>query len=166
MTPEQFKKHFAHLSIDINKAINSDIPNMAGNEAARLFRQNFQKEGFFGKKWQNVKRRGTRTITYKTKTGQIKTKMIKVANGAAGYRKILTGRTGDLGRSIKVKTSPGKAIIYSDLAYSVAHNEGTKNAGRRRNIKIPQRQFIGDSPELQRAIKTKIEETMNKLFRI
>jgi len=57
MTPDQFNKHLAHLNINIKKAINTGLPRMAGNEAARLFRQNFQKEGFFGAKWQEVNRR-------------------------------------------------------------------------------------------------------------
>jgi phage gpG-like protein len=165
MTPAQFAKHLASLEIYIKKAIDEDIPKRAGNEAARLFRQNFQQEGFFGQKWKDVQRRGTKTATYKTKSGKFKTKTVTVGKGVDGSRKILTGRTGDLGRSIKVATAPGTAIIYSDIKYSRAHNDGTANAGRGRRTTIPQRRFIGDSPELQTAVRNTIEAAMSKLFK-
>jgi phage gpG-like protein len=165
MTPEQFKQHFANLEINFKQAVNRDLPRIAGNEAARLFRINFQKESFFDKKWDEVQRRQTRTVTYTTKKGVTKTRTVKAAKGAAGSRKILTGKTGNLGRSIKVKTETGKAIVYSDVAYSKAHNQGTSNAGRKRNTKIPQRQFIGDNPQLAEALKRKIEQTMNKILK-
>ena len=165
MTPEQFRKSLASLHINVAKAIHTDLPRIAGNEAARLFRQNFQQEGFFGQKWVEVNRRKTKTVDYKTKSGKFKSKTVKVTKGADGSRKILTGRTSDLGRSIKVATAPGIAVIYSDVEYSRAHNDGTANAGRGRKTRIPKRQFIGDSPELERAVRNKIEETMNKIFK-
>ena len=56
---------------------------------------------------------------------------------------ILTG-TGNLGRSIKATHEPGKVTVFSDVPYAAAHNEGTTNAGRNRNVTIPKRQFIGD----------------------
>ncbi|MFZ4707498.1 MAG: phage virion morphogenesis protein, partial [Bacteroidales bacterium] len=151
--------------MNVKRAINSDIPRIAGNEAARLFRQNFQNEGFFGKKWKEVNRRGTKTTGYKTKAGKQKTKTVRAGKGADGSRKILTGRTGNLGRSIKVRTEPGTAIIYSDVKYSAAHNSGAQNAGRGRRTKIPQRQFIGNSPELERSVKSKIEYALNFIFK-
>ncbi|OQC36552.1 MAG: hypothetical protein BWX63_01805 [Bacteroidetes bacterium ADurb.Bin041] len=62
MTPEQFKKRFANMQISLKTAINNDLPLVVGNEVARLFRINFQEEGFFGKKWIEVQRRQSRTI--------------------------------------------------------------------------------------------------------
>lgn len=165
MTPEEFSKHFAQLAVSVQNAINRDLPRIVGNKAASLFRQNFQNEGFFGKKWQEVNRRKTKTVTYKTKSGLQRSKTVKTGKGADGSRKILTGRTGDLGRSLKVRTAPGVAVIYSDIKYSRAHNDGTSNAGRGNRTKIPQRQFIGDSPELEKAVRDNIEQAMNKIFK-
>ena len=165
MTPEEFSKHFAQLELNVQNALNHDLPLIVGNKAASLFRKNFQEEGFFGAKWKDVKRRQTKTATYKTKSGKQRSKTAKVGKGADGSRKILTGRTGDLGRSLKVRTQPGAAIIYSDVKYSRAHNDGTSTAGRGRHTKIPQRRFIGDSPELEKVVKAKIEETMKKIFK-
>jgi len=165
MTPEEFSKHFAKLEVNVHKALNHDLPRIVGNQAAKLFRKNFQEEGFFGQKWKDVKRRQSKTVSYKTKAGKQRSKTVRVGKGADGSRKILTGRTGNLGRSLKVKTQPGTAIIYSDVEYSAAHNYGTATAGRGRDTKITQRRFIGDSPELEKVVKAKIEETMNKIFK-
>lgn len=160
MTPEEFNKHLAKMQINIKKAVSSDIPKLAGNEAARLFRKNFQEEGFFGKRWKDVNRR--RVVSAKTKSGKLKYRTR--GKGADGRRKILTGRTANLGRSIKVNVRVGGATVYSDLPYSAAHNEGTNNAGRGHNTKIPKRQFIGKHKVLDKAIKDKIETALNKIF--
>ena len=148
MTPEQFKQQLARFDINVKKAIHTDLPRIIGNEAARLFRMNFQKESFFDQKWNEVKRRQP-----------------PAAKGAAGKRKILTGKTGDLGRSIKVKTVPGRVTIYSDVPYSLAHNQGARNAGRGNRTTIPQRQFIGDHDQLKQALREKFEQEMNKIFK-
>ena len=88
-----------------------------------------------------------------------------MAKGAAGRRKILTGDTGNLGRSIRTHIGAGVATVYSDLSYSAAHNEGTSNAGRGRKTKIPQRKFIGDHPQLQAAIRAKIEIKLKEIIK-
>jgi hypothetical protein len=54
---------------------------------------------------------------------------------------ILTGTTGDLGRSLHYKTSNGETVIYSDLPYAKAYNESTSN----HNVVIPKHQFMGNS---------------------
>lgn len=157
------KKYFARLQLDVKQALDNDLPLICGNEAARLFRQNFQKEGFFGKKWKEVQRRQERQVSYKTKSG-IRTRTVGRAKGAAGSRSILTGNTGDLGRSIKVKRERGSTTVYSDLPYSSAHNDGGRS-GRGKGFKMPRRQFIGEHAELQRAIKTKVDQYLKNKFK-
>ena len=165
MTPEQFSKHLALMNERLKKAMNDDIPKIVANKATSLFKQNFREEGFFGKKWKEVKRRMPHTVTYKTKSGKVKTRIAPVGKGADGRRKILTGRTGNLGRSIRWKVEPRKAVIYSDLPYSEAHNEGTNNAGRSHNVHIPQRQFIGDHTKIDEMVKKTIEDQMGKIMK-
>ena len=157
------KNPFAQMSMEIKRAIDHDLPIICGNEAVKLFKQNFQKESFFGKPWKNVKRRTGYTARYKTKSGW-RTRQVPPAKGAAGSRRILTGATGDLGRSIK--TRPGRAsfTVYSDVPYSAVHNEG-RRAGRGAGFTMPKRQFIGESPELHRAIKAKIIKHLNKIIK-
>ncbi|MBO7202072.1 MAG: hypothetical protein J6V30_00845 [Paludibacteraceae bacterium] len=82
------KNPFAQLQIELKQAIDHDLPIIIGNEAVRLFKKNFQDEGFFGKPWQQVKRRQTHTVKYKTKSG-MRSRIVPKAKGAAGTRKIL-----------------------------------------------------------------------------
>jgi Phage virion morphogenesis family. len=165
MTPEEFQKRIAKMSRDLKKAVNKDIPRKVAKAAVRAFKDNFRNEGFFGEKWEEVQRRKTKTVKYKTKTGKVKTKTVKIGKGAAGRRKILTGSTADLGKSIKSKVEGTTITVYSDLPYSAAHNEGTNNAGRGHKTKIPKRQFIGDHPELQKIIQNEIEQNLNDIFK-
>lgn len=161
MTPEEFNKQLAHFKIKVKQA-QGDLPRIAANEAARLFRENFQEEGFFGEPWEEVERRKSKVVKYKTKSGKVKTKTVKIGKGADGKRKILTGRTGNLGRSISIRVEPNMAIVYSDLPYSAAHNEGTSTAGRGRRTKIPKRQFIGNHRIVQNAILTEIQKRIKE----
>ena len=144
MQIQDFSHHIKGLEEELQRQLSRDLPKKIGNLAVRMFKENFQKESFFGRAWQEVKRR------------------IQGAKGAAGKRKILTGPTGNLGRSIQFIPRDGSVTVESDQPYSSAHNEGTNNAGRSRNVRIPQRQFIGESPELTAAIEKKITEEISK----
>lgn len=148
MTIEQMKDKFAQYKADIARAINDDLPKKVGNRVVRMTKQNFQEEGYFGRRWKEVKRR----------QGHSK------RNGSDTRRKILTGRTGDLGRSIKAKPEQGSVTIYSDLPYSAAHNEGTSNAGRGHRTRIPKRQFLGEHPKVTEAAKEVIEKEISKIL--
>lgn len=157
------KNPFAQIKLKMQQAYNHDLPLIVGNEAVRLFKQNFQKEGFFGRPWKEVQRRQTHTVSVRTKSG-VRTRTVGRAKGAAGSRRILTGDTGDLGRSIKMKTAPAQVIVYSDVPYSGVHNEGLR-AGRGRGFKMPKRQFIGDDPQLQDALRKKIENYLKNIIK-
>lgn len=144
-------KYFSEMSVRVRAALRHDIPKKVGNLLVSAFKRNFQEEGFFGESWQDVKRR-----THPSK-GQ--------AGKADSRRKILTGRTGDLGRSIQYKVEEGRVTIYSDLPYSAAHNEGTQNAGRGHRTKIPKRQFIGDHPQVRRIVRETVEKSLRQVIR-
>lgn len=144
MKIQDFSHHLQHLQDNLKRQLEHDLPRKLGNIAVRLFKENFQKESFFGRAWKEVKRR------------------LHGAKGAAGRRKILTGPTGNLGRSIQFTPHDGYVVIHSDLPYSSAHNDGTSNAGRSHNVRIPQRQFIGEDPKLTDALEKKIKQEINK----
>lgn len=146
---QDFSHYLQHLEVNLKRQLQHDLPIKLGNLAVRLFKDNFQKESFFGRAWIEVKRR----LNPKTR-------------GAAANRKILTGPTGNLGRSIQATPRDGSVTIHSDLPYASAHNDGTSNAGRSHNVRIPQRQFIGPSPELTDAIEKKIIQEINKALNI
>ncbi len=150
MTPEQFKIKLEQQKAQLAQAINHDLPMAIGKKAVDLFTENFQKEGFQDngvKPWKQVQRR------------------IRNVRGAAGSRKILTGKTGDLGRSIQYEvTSPGEVAVFSDVIYADVHNEGLR-AGRGAGFQMPKRQFIGESADLDRIIEEEIEKTLNSILK-
>jgi phage gpG-like protein len=169
MTPEQYQSRLKALEKEFKDFFNKYGPSIAATVAIRLFKQNFRNEGFFGEKWKEVKRRENernfKTITRGKRKGQ------KAAKGADGKRKILTGRTGDLGRSIEVKEAgDGRAVIWanpnaftSKAPYGRVHNEGLK-AGRGKGFIMPKRQFMGDHPELRKAIAEELERKLKEIF--
>lgn len=144
LTISVMTEQLRRASAAVRREIERELSKKVGNLAVREFKENFRREGFFGKKWKEVKRRA------------------EGARGAAGRRKILTGPTGDLGRSIKYEAGSGSVTVYSDVPYAEAHNAGTANAGRSHSVKIPRRQFIGEDPKLSAAIERKIEEEIGK----
>ncbi len=152
MTPDEFTLQLQNIASSVKSAIENELPTVVGRMAVDHFKENFQNEGFTDNSlepWQEVKRRsGNRT------------------GSASDTRNILTGETGDLGRSINYDISgPGQITISSDKPYASAHNEGTTNAGRNRNVTIPQRKFIGDSAALNDAIVKEIEETIDCIMK-
>lgn len=164
MTFEQFRSKLAIYNMQFRKDLQTTIPKIIANKAVLLFKNNFQTESFFGAKWKEVNRRIPHEQTYFTKSGKKKTR-VAPAKGADGRRKILTGRTGNLGRSIKSVVMDFAVKIISDLPYSRAHNEGTDNAGRGHRTRIPQRQFIGDSKEVRDITKKTITDYFFKDFK-
>jgi phage gpG-like protein len=152
MNGSEFINHLLNISKEMRKFTHEDAPVIMGKNAVDHFTENFQQEGFVNnglQKWDEVKRRMNPKIT-----------------GAAASRPILTGETGDLGMSIDYKNAEnGEVTIFSDLPYSEAHNEGTTTAGRSHNVTIPQRQFIGDSAELDKKNLEEIEKHVKRILR-
>lgn len=149
ISPEEFFRQIKQDALAMQEALER-VPNMIGVEAVKHFKENFQVEGFVDggeQKWTEVKRR----TNPKTK-------------GAARTRKILTGKTADLGRSIKYSRSGSNIHVYSDNKYADVHNEGL-NAGRGKGFIMPKRQFIGDSKELNQKIELIITTELDKIIK-
>ena len=172
MTPEEHTKKLMEQSKAIENLNSRILPNLVGNEAKNFFTESFQNEGFTDEtfdKWDKVKRwENPKNWTVITR-GKNKGKKRPLC--AAATRKILTGTTGDLGRSIEYKPEPGQVTIISDTKgagsdkdYAAAHNEGTTTAGRNRNVTIPKRQFIGKSATLDRRVLEIIKEEVDKVM--
>lgn len=124
-----------------------------GNTAKNFFVENFRKQGFDDKTVQRWKPR--KRTTYKTKSG-------KVVDDTT--RAILV-KTGDLRRSI-IRVPNRAALnvkIQTDLPYAKVHNEGLR-AGRGKGFKMPKRQFIGDSYNLNEKVKAVIVKRLDKVF--
>ncbi len=149
LTPQQFQQRLEKHAQELSKLIQDDLPIIIGKMAVDHFKLNFQNEAWGREKWQEVKRR-----LQPSKKGYQR---------AGKRRKILSGDTGQLGRSIQYTPESGKVTIHSDLIYSAVHNYGLR-AGRGAGFIMPKRQFIGGDPVLNEKVKTEIEKQINKIL--
>lgn len=156
MTPVQFEKYLRALKTRYGQTYEQYAPTIAARVAVEYFKNSFQTESWERKKWKDVKRR-TSGFT----------------RGAASMRKILTG-TGDLGRSIEQdasRTGKGQAVVHtnpskfanSQKIYAAVHNEGLR-AGRGKGFKMPKRQFMGESIELNKRIINELQRMLQTLI--
>lgn len=158
MTPEEHIRRLRESNAEFKRWFDHVLPHLAGAEAVEHFKESFQNEGFTDEvlvKWQDVQRRTNP----------------KRVDRAAASRPILTGSTGDLGRSIDYTAQPGEVVVKSDTMgagsdkdYAAAHNEGTTTAGRNRNVTIPKRQFIGKSKALDKKIEDITTREVKKIL--
>lgn len=163
MSPEQFQQELNRLEKEFKELFEKYAPTIAGKTAVSYFKKNFQNEAWGRVKWTEVQRRTPGTATYKSASKH---------HPARTTRKILTGDTGDLGRSIEIKSvSNGQVVIWtapsafgSKEPYGRVHNEGLR-AGRGKGFIMPKRQFMGESEELNALIISEIERKLKEITR-
>ena len=68
-------------------------------------------------------------------------------------------KSGNLRQGMDYEIEDNSAIIYNDETYADYHNSGGSTDGR-----PPQRQFMGDSPELEAEIEEMIVNELNKIL--
>lgn len=158
---ENLDIYFARWTKRLTDMIDKDAPLIVGNKALSLFKRNFREEGFFGEKWPDVIRRTGKQYRYTSKNGKARTRIVKPQPGAFGRRPILTGQTGDLGRSLEMKTASGEVTVSSNLVYSAIHNDGGR-AGRGHRSLIPRRRFMGDHPQLVAELTATLQKWLDK----
>ena len=126
------------------------LPQEIAAIAQSSFVKNFNDESFFGKKWKEVQRRieGTKAYKYpKTKKLSRRVKPILVGTGKLKR---------EVNSSIRQATFD-EVRLGVDLPYAAAQNEGTN--------KIPKREFMGNSPILEKKIKDKIKKSISQIFK-
>lgn len=161
VTPEQFRKEIGRLKNEFKDLFDKYGPTIAGKTAVSYFKKNFQNEAWGRVKWTEVQRRTPGTALYKSASKH---------HPARTSRKILSGDTGDLGRSIEVKAvSKGQVVVWTSPAafgskepYGRVHNEGLR-AGRGKGFIMPKRQFMGESDELNALIISEIERKLKQI---
>jgi phage gpG-like protein len=132
-----------------------------------FFKDSWRNQGFTDKsleKWQPRKisklylKRGMRST--KSKTSFKLSAQAKKANHA-----ILVGQARHvrLRNSLKKRVSGLTIEISTDKPYAQVHNEGG-NAGRGRKVRIPQRQYMGESETLYKKLENNFEDIMLKTF--
>ncbi len=124
-----------------------EAPEVIGQMAQEFYKKSFENEGFTDasfEEWKEVKRRQSP----------------KRPDRADAQRKILTG-TGNLRRSVDYDAYAGEVRVHAEafsakgFNYAPVHNWGT--------TRIPQRQFLGESHTLNKAILKRLKEKVNEI---
>jgi phage gpG-like protein len=150
MNPMQFLRRLQQV-----KELKSKLPEPLGQIAKGFFQSNFRKQGFDDvvvEKWQARK-------------GQILGGIAMISKKSDHSRAILIGKgSGQLKMSIHLVTATFQKIrIESDLPYSKIHNEGLQGrAFGKYNFKMPKRQFMGESQNLNKKIKSKVKKEIKR----
>ena len=159
MTIKLLKQQLEKKLSELRGYIQEDAPIVIGVEATNEFKENFDKQTFDGKKWQDVKRRDPNSPWYghSGQTGK-KSESRKTA-------KILDGETGELKGATSWRREGDRVIITNDKPYAQVHNEGlpAKIYGKK-VFQMPKRQFIGVTPKLKKSIQNKIERDITKII--
>ena len=161
MSPEQFQQRIGEMKDQFGELFDRYGLTIVGNVAVSWFKKNFQNQAWGRVKWKEVQRRtpGTKAYKYNAKHHPART-----------TRRILTGDTGDLGRSIEIREAKnGSVTIWTNPStfgskepYGRVHNEGLR-AGRGKGFTMPRRQFMGEDPELDELIIKKLEEKLSQI---
>lgn len=167
---------------DIQNIIDKKVPEIIGTEAVNDAHKNFERQSFDGKKWKDVKRRDSSSSWYGFKYGAKskkpnshpsrknskkpykarKTSPITNYSPTATQTPILSSQGSELENSISFKADKTKVTIYSDKQYANVHNQGlnAKTFGKK-SFKMPKRQFIGMTKNLENNINKKIEKLIS-----
>ena len=155
--------------------LKNDLPRIVAKEAVDEFLENFTRQGFRNngvQRWPEVKRRMPYSpwygYQYKGERRSPKDRKKKGQNRKLNYSLKYTKYdilriTSNLYRSVtSFEVSPERVEIGSDLPYAQVHNDGgfIKVFGKAK-VKLPKRQFVGESKELmdklERILITKID---------
>lgn len=181
------KTPLAQISTGVKKFLEKDLPRIAGKMAVDEFRENFHRQGFRNNgitPWKDVKRRDGKSPWYgfqykgerrtsialakDKKTGKMvrarKQRRLNFSQ-AATKRGILIGPGSDLMNSIRVvEALPGRVVVGSDLPYAQVHNEGGQiRVFGRKKVKLPKRQFIGESRELMAELEQTVLDRIDRI---
>ena len=167
------------ITEEVEDFLKNDLPRIVAKEAVDEFRENFTRQGFRNngiQRWPEVKRRMPNSpwygFQYKVERRSPKDRKKKgqkrKLNFSLKYTKYDILRiTSNLYRSVtSFEVSPELVEIGSDLPYAQVQNDGghIKVFGKAR-VKLPKRQFIGESKELmdelERILIAKIDNLTN-----
>lgn len=149
MTPEQFKGLLQSQRKELKQAFARTLPVKIGTAAQNFACDNFRRQGFLDgslQAWTPSKRRSD------------------PKNPDRAYGTLLSRRRA-LYMSIKHRVQPGVAIVYSNVPYAAAHNEGTSNAGRGHRTRLPKRQFLGASKTFAAQAMQIIDKEISRILK-
>ncbi len=138
------------------------LPKKLAVEANEFFEESFINQGFTDssyERWQNRKTIVKNNTAYDAgKNGLVrltkKGNLYSPLKSASNRRGILM-LSGDLRRSLKNTVVGNQVAVYSNLPYAKFHNEGGK--------KMPKRQFMGNSQQLNNKLLKIINEELKSI---
>ena len=170
MNAEEIRVSIENVERGIKKQIMDDMPRLIGNAAVSMVNQNFRDAGWRDgglKPWKKTKR--------------------QMSKGKGSQYLPLHSSREHLSRSTQYKkTGPGEVTISNPVPYASVHNDGFegnvnvkahkrtiskgKNKGDKYSVRafsrrmyIPQRQFMGESRELNEKIENIIRNTFKNI---
>lgn len=161
MTDNKF--HFGAIKENIRQ-MKVVLPIQLASQAQTYFVSSWQKQGWDGQPWQEVKRRqeGTPEYKYPKKYGMgRRTSAILVSSSSVKGKSGGTLRRA-VGNSIRSQVFGQNGIrLVVDLPYAAIHNYGLPMA---RGGNMPMRSFMKDSPILRTMQITKIKTFTDKVW--
>jgi len=149
------------------KKFMANLPRLAGNTALNFYDDSFTRQGFIDRRFQRWPARKTKDKNKRQR------------------RNILI-QSGRLRRSLRMRTAGSNVIIFTDVPYAEAHNEGKRIRGRvtvrshtrrttkgktrvrrhRRKVdfKMPKRQFMGHSELLDKRLELLVTNAIDDFF--
>ena len=170
MNAEEIRVSIENVESEIKKQIMDDMPRLIGNAVVNMVNQNFRDAGWRDgglKPWKKTKR--------------------QMGKGKGSQYLPLHSSREHLSRSTQYKkTGPGEVTISNPVPYASVHNDGFegnvnvkahkrtiskgKNKGDKYSVRafsrrmyIPQRQFMGESRELNEKIENIIRNTFKNI---
>lgn len=170
MNAEEIRVSIENVESEIKKQIMDDMPRLIGNAAVSMVNQSFRDAGWRDgglKPWKKTKR--------------------QMGKGKGSQYLPLHSSREHLSRSTQYKkTGPGEVTISNPVPYASVHNDGFegnvnvkahkrtiskgKNKGNKYSVRafsrrmyIPQRQFMGESRELNEKIENIIRNTFKNI---
>lgn len=188
MDAKKFPAELDRKLREVRQLARRDLPRIVGVEAVEHFADNFRQGGFVNgglHKWANVKRRDPTSRWYgfeykgekrtyyafkrDKKTGKTyKSEIQKRLNYSptATTRAVLTSKRNHLMNAFGYRAEAGKTTVYNDAPHAKIHNEGgTFKVFGKATAKMPKRQFIGYSKELNKKIEQEMLRQIDRIFK-
>lgn len=156
------------------KKLKKKLPRVVGQVAVNFSKDNFRRQGFLNggavQKWKNRKYGSSSRAILTGKRGGNLRRSIGVISANAnsitiGTRGVKYGQIHNEGGTIR-QTVTAKQRRFFWAKYKATGNEMYKRMAMssKLEIRIPQRQFMGNSTDLDKDISDTIEEQLKKIF--
>ena len=148
--------NFQRVIANMDRA-KTTLPKVLANETKNYFIvENFNKQQWDGKPWEEVERRKEGTKAYKYATPSNRTRQILIGSGSGILRRAVIN-------SLQKATFELIHFEVKDVVYAKVHNEGLR-AGRGLGFQMPKRQFMGQTRKLGEIQRRVIDKTIDKIW--